>query len=112
MIAHRQLLRDERVFGTGTDSFQPERFLRNPALAKSRSFTPFGGGTRLCPGRFMAKEEVLAFVGLALSRFELNMPAGQPFPRADLKKGAGMGILAPVVGDDVLVDVIPRTKGE
>lgn len=112
MIAHRQLLRDQAVFGAGTDSFNPERFLRNQALAKSRSFTPFGGGTRLCPGRFMAKGEVLTFVGLALSRFELDMPAGQRFPRADLRNGAGMGILAPVARDDVLVDVVLRTKGE
>lgn len=112
MIAHRQLLRDEGVFGTGTDSFKPERFLRNEELAKSRSFTPFGGGTRLCPGRFMAKGEVFTFVGLALSRFELDMPAGQRFPRAELGNGAGMGILAPVAGDDVLVDVALRTKGE
>ena len=112
MIAHRQLLRDEAVFGTGTDSFNPERFLRNEELAKSRSFTPFGGGTRLCPGRFMAKGEVLAFVGLALSRFQLSVPAEQKFPRADLSNGAGMGILAPVMGHDLLVDVTLRTEGK
>ena len=108
MFAPRQLLRDEAVFGDNIDSFRPERFLENEELIKNRSYTPFGGGTRLCPGRFLAKGEVLAFVGLVISRFELRVAAEQKFPKADLKNGAGMGILAPVKGDDVLVDVSPR----
>ena len=108
MLAHRQLLRDEAVFGNNTDCFHPEHFLENEELAKNRSYTPFGGGTRLCPGRFLAKGEILAFVGLVISRFELRVTAEQTFPKADLKNGAGMGILAPVKGDDVMVDVFPR----
>ena len=108
MIAQRQLLRDESVFGIGTDEFNPERFLKNTELTKSRSFIPFGGGTRLCPGRFMAKAEVLTFVALLMSRFELSVPAGQAFPKPDLKQGAGMGILAPADGGDIFVDVAER----
>jgi cytochrome P450 len=110
MLAHRQLLRDEAVFGAEADSFHPERFLKNEELIKSRSYTPFGGGTRLCPGRFMAKGEIMAFVGLVFNRFELALPQGQAFPIPDLKTGAGMGILAPLEGYDVLVDLTLREK--
>lgn len=121
MLAQRQLLRDPAAFGpTDTTTFNPERFVKNEKgevpLTKNRSFVPFGGGTRLCPGRFLARAEVLTFIGLLLTRFELSLSEGkeggsQPFPREELKAGAGMGILGPVEGDDVWLDVRKRELG-
>ena len=67
---------------------------------------------RLCPGRFLAKAEVLTFVGLALSRYELAVLPGQHFPRPGLKIGAGMGMLAPMRDNDVLLDVASRASRE
>ena len=52
--------------------------------------------------------EVLTFVGLALSRYELTVLPGQHFPRPDLKSGARMGMLAPMHDDHVLLDVAMR----
>lgn len=108
IIALSDMMQDETVFGENLRAFQPERFIRNEALAKSRSFAPFGGGSKLCPGRFLAKRQVLAFVGIAMSRFEMSALPGQEFPRLDLKKGAGLGTLGPVAGDDVLTKMSLR----
>ncbi|KAL8956066.1 MAG: hypothetical protein Q9183_006428, partial [Haloplaca sp. 2 TL-2023] len=110
MMAHSQLLRDGQVFGASPDTFDPSRFLNKEGLTKSRNFTPFGGGTRLCPGRFFAKAEIFAFIGLAIGRFEMNAHSTEAFPRPDWKSGAGMGILAPIEGDDVLLDIAPRSE--
>ncbi|KAL8753066.1 MAG: hypothetical protein Q9199_005311 [Rusavskia elegans] len=110
MMAHTQLLRDGQVFGTSPDTFDPSRFLNKEGLTKSRNFTPFGGGTRLCPGRFFAKAEIFAFIGLAIGRFEMSVHSTKGFPRPDWKSGAGMGILSPMEGDDVLLDVVPRRE--
>ena len=128
MAPYRQLHYDKDVWGENADDFDPERFLGNKNLAKSPSYKPFGGGQYLCPGRFLARRVVFTFITLALSRFELALDTGvvtgtegeapkgsrfgghpQRFPRVDLSKPA-LGSLAPVHGDEVIVQVRPRVS--
>ncbi len=73
----RQLHFDKTVFGENADTFDPDRFLLNKDLAKSPSFRPFGGGTTYCAGRYVARREVLTFVGLAIHRYDIAMVADQ-----------------------------------
>jgi Cytochrome P450 len=84
--------------------------MANEELAKNRSLTPFGGGTRLYPGRVVAKREIMVFLALVISRFDLAAPPGQASPSADLSNGAGMAILVPMNGHDILVDVSLKEK--
>jgi cytochrome P450 len=110
LIPYRQILMDEAVFGSDAASFNPARFLNDKTLAKSLSFKPFGSGTTHCPGRFLAQKEILTFIGVALTRFDVYKTVGTPknsaFPRLELKKPC-LGIMAPVRGDDVIVNVRP-----
>ena len=110
MMAHTQSLRDGQGLGASPDTFDLSRFLNKEGLTKSRNFTLFGGGTRLCPGRFLANTEIFAFNGLAIGRFEMSVHLTKGFPRPDWKSGVGMGILAPIEGDDVLLDIAPRSE--
>ena len=103
MLVHRQLLTDENVFGIDVEEFNFRRFLDNSTLAKSKSYTPFGGGPMLCPGRFMVRGEVLIFVALLLERFEAEPLDSKPFPKLDTKTGAGFGILGPRDGEDIVL---------
>ena len=106
LIPYRQILMNEEVFGPNAASFDASRFLRNPSLARNQSFRPFGSGTTHCPGRFLAQKEVLTFIGIALSRFDIfKSNRSSPFPRLELKKPC-LGIMAPVKGDDVKVAVV------
>jgi cytochrome P450 len=54
---------------------------------------PYGGGVSMCPGRFLANNEVMQFVALALTELDLELlgPALPPFDNAR----AGLGVLPP-----------------
>lgn len=61
---------------------------------------PYGGGISMCPGRFLANNEVMQFVAMALSLFEFG-DVGE-LPKLDQSR-AGLGILPPVSDLDVTV---------
>jgi cytochrome P450 len=102
---------DEKVFGPDVDVFRIERFLEKPSLAKDSSFRPFGGGLNYCPGRFLAKKEVLTVVGLLFSKHDICLQeSGQAFPQMATKK-PGLGIAGPAANQNVLVRVRKVQEG-
>ena len=66
---------DPRIWGPDVESFNPRRFLDNPALAASSAFRTFGGGASMCPGRHFSFRLVLAFVAAVVEGFEV-VPVG------------------------------------
>ena len=121
LIPYRQLHYNEEVFGKDMDDFNGERFLRNRDLTHHPSFRPFGGGATYCPGRFIARQEVNIFIALVLQRFDIGLAEKverngsgengrlqQGFPKSEDSTPC-LGIMAPVQGDDVIVNVMPRT---
>ncbi len=131
IVPFRQLHLDGAVFGNDAARFAARRFERTPALARSANLGPFGGGANMCPGRYLARREVFAFVVLLLHRFDVSLAAdaaattgdskvgksagysagvsrAPPFPRRDMAKMTAGGTVYPVEGDDVVVVVKPR----
>lgn len=105
LLPFRQLHFNKEVFGDNADEFDPERFLKDGSLSRSPSFRPFGGGSTYCPGRYVAKREVLVFIALALCRFDsISLASNEEteFPKLDTKKPS-LGIMMPIAGDDVQV---------
>ncbi|KAL2751871.1 hypothetical protein ACRALDRAFT_2114777 [Sodiomyces alcalophilus JCM 7366] len=83
MMPQRQLHFSKQAFGEDAAEFNPDRFLKDPALRRHPSLRPFGGGTSMCPGRNLAKQATLAFVVMAVHRFDMVLdPPSQPFPKA------------------------------
>lgn len=112
LMPYRQMHLDGDVWGPGAANFDPNRFMRDKSLSRSPSFRPFGGGNGYCPGRFLARREVFMFVATVLGRFELDLlpssNGSKPrFPSLDETTPTG-GILSPVAGEDVIVQVQPR----
>ncbi|KAF1994747.1 cytochrome P450 [Amniculicola lignicola CBS 123094] len=109
LIPYRQLHLNTAVFGDNAAEFDINRFLDDPKLAKNPSYRPFGGGKSYCPGRFLAKQELLQVLAYLLTRFEVEIApgAGDKFPRMDELK-PGIGIVGPVQGDDLVVRIRPR----
>lgn len=112
MLPYRQLLMEEDAFGPDVGQLNPLRFLENKRLARSANFTPFGSGRNMCPGRFLARKEVLFFTSLVLARFEVE-PAdtSATFPRMAFDKPI-LGPLDPVSGDDLILHVRPLQSAE
>jgi cytochrome P450 len=109
LMPYKQLHFDSGVFGDNVNQFDPRRFLNDKNLLRSTSWRPFGGASTHCPGRFLARREVYMFVAIVLFRFDIKVvPAPREetprFPRVDEAIPAG-GLLPPVAGDDVLVEV-------
>lgn len=122
MMPYRQLHFNEDVYGPNVDHFDATRFMKNKDLSRSPHFRPFAGGTTFCPGRFMAKQETIAFVALALHRFDIEpaemetttadrskITPRQPFPRFDEWKPT-LGIMGPMEGDDYIIRVRQAAK--
>lgn len=114
LMPYKQLHFNPDIFGSDAASFDPRRFQQRSEsekgvpLAKSSWFRPFGGATGYCPGRFLARREVFLFTALMLFRFETKvfgrMGKKPAFPRIDTATPTG-GILRPIPGDDVLLEV-------
>lgn len=103
MSPFRQLHFDKAVFGNDVDQCDPSRFFRDKALSRHPSYKPFGGGRTMCPGRFVARQEVYVFITLLLHRFDVKLIAGNKgFPRFELDIPT-TGIISPKQEDDVLV---------
>lgn len=109
LMPYKQLHFDPHVFGSNANEFDARRFLKNKSLKRSPSWRPFGGAATHCPGRFLARREVYMFVAVVLFRFDIRLAPGgnegkQKFPKLDESIPSG-GVLMPVPGDDVVVEV-------
>ncbi|KAL9087509.1 MAG: hypothetical protein Q9165_006620 [Trypethelium subeluteriae] len=88
LVAHH----DEAVWGVAghpVSEFWAERHLKTveekddsgcvtrkrtfAVAGRPSSFFPFGGGAQICPGRHLAKHEILTTVGLLFSRFDVEL---------------------------------------
>ena len=111
LMPFRQLHFNKEVFGSNVNEFDAERFLRDKSLGKSSSFRPFGGGATYCPGRYVAKREVMVFIALAMSQFDdirLAEKEQSAFPKLDTRTPS-LGIMMPMAGEDV--QVLVRKRG-
>jgi cytochrome P450 len=75
------------------ERFDPERFLRDPALGTGGGRTPyipFGAGGHQCIGNHLAMAEALVFLAVLLQRFELRADPSAPVRPA---MGATLGIV-------------------
>ncbi|KAL5337981.1 putative cytochrome P450 [Aspergillus crustosus] len=108
LIIYRQLHIDQATWGPTPLTLQPQRFLHDKNLKTKPAYRPWGGGKHVCPGRFLAKKAVFAFVALLLGQYEIDMDTvgKQPFPRADLAKAAGVATIAE--GEDVVISLRRR----
>lgn len=75
MLLTRRAATDERSFEEALE-FQPERWLKEDDVtargaSPKRISMPFGGGPRLCPGRYLALLEIKMVVSMLFRNFQL-----------------------------------------
>lgn len=117
-VPYRLLHHDQSVWGADPSVMQAGRFAEQPKLQSSKSYRPFGGGTTLCPGRFMAKRSIKYAIAAILTNFEVELGADKtraavggkggsatgrmPFPMIDHTKPSP-GVSLPARGQDVVL---------
>jgi len=72
---------DEAQF-PDNEAFKPERWIFEHKPAReddpTRKIFPFGGGSRLCPGRFLALTEIKVVMSMIVHNFELELDSKAP----------------------------------
>ncbi len=80
------------------EHYQFDRFLGKQFFKRGKkvgfALMPYGGGVSMCPGRFLAHEEVKLFVAMLLDRYEVEL-LDDRLPSLDQRR-AGLGILPPL----------------
>ena len=78
------------------DRYRHDRFIGAQFVKNGKkvglAFMPYGGGVSMCPGRYLAHEEVKHLVARVLHRLDVE-PLG-PLPALDGRR-AGLGVLPP-----------------
>ena len=92
---------NEMVLGDNADRFDAERLLRDKNLSESMSFCPFDDGFAYCPGRNLARREVLVFIVLTVQRFDIRLQQ-QISSKLDTMTPSA-GIMMPMAGENVRV---------
>ena len=72
LLMSRVAATDARYFAD-PDEFRPDRWLGPASPENNRKVSiPFGSGPRLCPGRFMAMEEMKMLVSMLVRHFDID----------------------------------------
>jgi cytochrome P450 len=58
--------------------FEPERFIADAKIAKSKNYFPFGAGPRMCIGNNFAMAEMSFFLSAFLGKFQIKQTAQIP----------------------------------
>ncbi|KAI0965157.1 cytochrome P450, partial [Xylaria arbuscula] len=109
IIPYRQLHMNDSIYGQSVHQFQHERFLDNPKLTQSNNFRPFGGGSTMCPGRYIAKRAVFLFISMLLHRFDLKLVGESKSLNADPTRPAP-GLMSAKMGEDLAIELKIRAK--
>ena len=73
MIPNHEIHFDHQTWGNDTDTFDAQRFIRKAAKkVPSTAFRGFGGGANLFPGKSFAMAEIIAFIALLVTKFDLR----------------------------------------
>ncbi|CAB4412036.1 unnamed protein product [Rhizophagus irregularis] len=67
---------DESLQGPNPTSFEPHRH-NVPASKVGRNFLTFGGGKHMCPGRFLAINEIKFFMHNAILNYNIRTESGK-----------------------------------
>jgi hypothetical protein len=94
------------AFGSTVHSFGHRRFLPTERKHNPIAFRGFGGGTKLCPGRYFATTEILASTALMILRCDVSPASGEWVYPTTYK--AAMWETTPMLDFDLEVKVAPR----
>ena len=96
---------DKAVWGADAADFNPRRFIdvRNAEAKMNGAYRVFGGGVTMCPGRHFARTEIVAFVGMLTTAFDVSTTSGAGLKVPEQEIGFGISVRKPL--SDVEVEL-------
>ena len=77
--------------GHPASEFWAERFLqKEPRRIRPGDYSPYGGGSVICPGRFFAKQEILAAVAMMITLYDMEFVRYSRLDGAPSERGPEM----------------------
>jgi len=84
------------------ETFQYDRFVHKNT---DKDIRPFGGGSRLCPGRKFIRFEVQAFISMLMVNFDMRIVDGESKPDINYAM-QGVGVSQP--DRKVMIEIRPK----
>lgn len=89
LFAEPERYRWDRFLGEG-----PARQFFRGGRRVTLALMPYGGGVSMCPGRFLANDEVMQLIALVLTQLDVELRS-RDLPPLDQRR-AGLGVLPPM----------------
>lgn len=109
LIPSSELHRASSYWGATADDFDARRFCAKKTSDNKKPgsvFRPWGGGTFLCPGRFLAKNEIIIMFIIMVLKYDMETLEGRPWLPPSHHWNLTASILAPK--QDVRVNIRER----
>ena len=100
LVPSGELHRTSSFWGSAAKDFDAYRFcteetFANKKPAPSSVFRAWGGGTFMCPGRFLAKNEIIILLVMMILKYDMEPLNGKPWPPPSYQWTLTAAILVP-----------------
>ena len=112
LVPSAELHSNEAIWGSTTADFDPWRFTKKRAGAPpvpASAWRAYGSGASVCPGRFLAANEILMLLTMTMLKYDLEPVRGE-WISPPSKPHITTSILTPL--EDIPIRITPREKND
>ncbi|KAL8915922.1 MAG: hypothetical protein Q9172_006565 [Xanthocarpia lactea] len=98
LIPSAELHKISSVWGPSAAEFDARRFCPDKGVGARKPtsvFRAFGGGSAMCPGRFLATNKIIAVLVIMVLKFDLAPINDEPWPQPESQSNLATAVLAP-----------------
>jgi cytochrome P450 len=105
LLPSAELHNNSDIWGLDVGEFNPDRWLENRDKVPASAYRAFGGGSSLCPGRYLSMNEIMVVLVVMIMKYNLSPVEGE---WKALKTGSHIttSVLTPL--EDIEVDISDR----
>lgn len=108
LIPSTELHNNVSVWGASYKDFDPQRFLskRDGGKRPASAYRAYGSGASVCPGRFLAANEIMIILVMMVLKYNLRPVSGGSWPLPKSRPHITTSILTPI--EDIQVTITKR----